>query len=75
MAYSKDVLLEHLMCLNARDNLSISLVESPQLSSLIGLLSKPALLDMLSDSAMADLISTVYQKVCRFFLVYNSVPL
>jgi hypothetical protein len=68
VAYSKDILLEHLVCLIARDNLSIRLVESPQLRALIGLLHKPALRDMPADSSMADPIATVHQKVCVLLL-------
>jgi len=68
VSYSKDVLLEHLVCLIAMDNLSISLVESPQLRALIGLLHKPALRDMPADSSMADPIATVHQKVCMLLL-------
>ena len=61
-AYSKELLLEHLVCLIAMDNLAIRLVESKQLRALVNLLSKPAFHDMASDSLMGDSISTVYLK-------------
>jgi hypothetical protein len=71
-AYSKELLLEHLVCLIAMDNLAIRLVESMQLRALVNLLSKPAFRDMPSDAAMADAISTVYLKVRRYLFIFST---
>ena len=65
-AYSKEMLLEHLVCLIAKDNLAIRLVKSPQLHALVHLLSKPTFRDMPCDATMGDAITTVFLKVCSY---------
>src|SRR6218665_450247 len=71
-AYSKEVLLEHLVCLIAMDNLAIRIVESPQLRALVNLLSRPAFRDMPSDSAMGDVITTVFLNVRSYSTVCSA---
>ena len=61
--YSKQALLEHLVCLIAGDNLPLRLVESPYLCALVALLSKGARRDMPTDSSMGDSVQEVYSKV------------
>jgi len=63
LAYTKDALLEHLVCFIAGDNVPMRIVESPQFRGLIGLLSKPALRDMPSDASMPDAIDAAHSKV------------